>query len=505
MCFLMAVLRFFQRRWFNRVWVIQEVALSDRIMVLWGDEKIGWDVLQRIALFLCRATKLGQLLIGEDATNREPVDPIQKLYGLCLLREQCHPVSGPQDRDYLRDDLWRITGDASIRPASLVMNFALTHRSYKSTDPRDKIFGLLGIVNHIVQVEHGNEHSHASITVDYGESNTAAMVYEKLCSQTILLTQSLSILVCPIDPPESRSKSLPSWCPDLAISRGISTLQYISPPVNASKRYLWDDDGNMIHERHGITIENRQLNVKAILQARIATLVVHSDAIIEGTVEPWAPLLLTQSLVYSHTGEHRVEAFWRTLLMNADAHKIPAQWPQFEPGEPFRAFVFSQVWRQYQEAKQHGIHWDQFAQRLAFIDELATSDPAGHMPSMAEAKRQFQKMGYFHLKHQPFLSKEQESLQRGYQLRAMAYADSLDVSLAGKRFIISDKGHFALAPSWSEEGDTIALLSCCPCPLVIRTHPERVGCWSILGPAYVHGIMYGEAVDETLWRDICVA
>ncbi|KAF1978206.1 hypothetical protein BU23DRAFT_525941, partial [Bimuria novae-zelandiae CBS 107.79] len=40
-----ALLRLLQHPWFGRVWVVQEVALSQRVFVKYGDETIDWDVL----------------------------------------------------------------------------------------------------------------------------------------------------------------------------------------------------------------------------------------------------------------------------------------------------------------------------------------------------------------------------------------------------------------------------------------------------------------------------
>ncbi len=31
----------------SKVWIIQEMALSNHLVLLWGDEMIGWDVLRQ--------------------------------------------------------------------------------------------------------------------------------------------------------------------------------------------------------------------------------------------------------------------------------------------------------------------------------------------------------------------------------------------------------------------------------------------------------------------------
>jgi hypothetical protein len=54
--------------------------------------------------------------------------------------------------------------------------------------------------------------------------------------------------------------------------------------------------------------------------------------------------------------------------------------------------------------------------------------------------------------------------------------------------------HLGLGPSTAETGDKIFLLSGSKVPLVLRQYGAR---WRVVGEAYVHGIMYGEAYDES--------
>ena len=81
--------------------------------------------------------------------------------------------------------------------------------------------------------------------------------------------------------------------------------------------------------------------------------------------------------------------------------------------------------------------------------------------------------------------------------------------MVNRRIVMSSEGHIANAPMWTEIGDTIAVLDGCPCPVVLR--PVTAGgepsssCWRLVGPTYVHGVMYGEFVGaESAWRDLTI-
>jgi hypothetical protein len=59
-----------------------------------------------------------------------------------------------------------------------------------------------------------------------------------------------------------------------------------------------------------------------------------------------------------------------------------------------------------------------------------------------------------------------------------------------RTFLTTQRGLFGLAPRGARQGDSIALLSGLKYPFVLRRNGER---WHMLGPAYIHGVMDGEA------------
>lgn len=104
-----AIVELLRREWFERVWVLQEVMLADtRAMMQCGDHKIPWAVFRRAILCLWDKHKL----------------PSQDLWGRI---------------SQVVDMIWI---DHKVNPISEVF---IMYLSRKATDPRDKVYGLLGL------------------------------------------------------------------------------------------------------------------------------------------------------------------------------------------------------------------------------------------------------------------------------------------------------------------------------------------------------------------------
>lgn len=69
-----------------------------------------------------------------------------------------------------------------------------------------------------------------------------------------------------------------------------------------------------------------------------------------------------------------------------------------------------------------------------------------------------------------------------------------------KKFVRTDMGYIGIASHGTQEGDCVVLLAGAQTPFILRPDGPR---WTIAGECYIHGIMNGEAWDEskcnTLW------
>ena len=63
----------------------------------------------------------------------------------------------------------------------------------------------------------------------------------------------------------------------------------------------------------------------------------------------------------------------------------------------------------------------------------------------------------------------------------------------GRRFFRTQKGYMGLGPKDIQDGDTVSVLLSGQVPFILRKLDEA---YTLVGESYVHGIMYGEALDD---------
>jgi hypothetical protein len=95
-----------------------------------------------------------------------------------------------------------------------------------------------------------------------------------------------------------------------------------------------------------------------------------------------------------------------------------------------------------------------------------------------------------------------EFLKRPGEARNKAWkywhtAVSLSKRLSGARFCTTEKGYAGLVPFDAAPGQEICIVHGVGAPLVVRSRCGTEGYDELVGECYIHGIMYGEALDDT--------
>lgn len=163
------------RPWFDRTWIIQEVAKSSVAVVYCGDWTVPWRDLIEAANWIY------EMGIGHD------------------IRVFADEGTPRQNQRYLQ---WTESKVRNSVPQSL-LTLLIRHRQCLSSDPRDKIFSLCGLANDSDVVE-----------LDYQKS--AEEVYLDTTIALIQRDQTLEVVTAAGLPPKSLQPrlSLPSWVPD---------------------------------------------------------------------------------------------------------------------------------------------------------------------------------------------------------------------------------------------------------------------------------------------------
>lgn len=175
-----AVINLYQRPWFSRVWVRQEIALPNEVTFHCGTETCSWVDLMKTAdilAYFCDEYHLPDL---QQPGLRNGV------FSSCFTRA----AELVRIRNSLGSD-----HDEYVELDSLVFDT----RDCQSTDPRDKVYAMLPLTNP----------DKTDIAADYRKEYTE--VYKALALS--IITRSPDFLAGCQNP--SRSNGLPSWVPNL--------------------------------------------------------------------------------------------------------------------------------------------------------------------------------------------------------------------------------------------------------------------------------------------------
>jgi hypothetical protein len=178
-----ALAELYCRPYWSRIWITQELVLARSILVFCGKRCVAWDAINTFRKTLNKMSKKSEAwrLFYKNTDD----------WSLSALRDKS---DGPLLIDVTREDL---------RKNSLALFDTVCGQwPKKASDPRDLIYGLLGIVD---------ERESENIEIDY--SKPVAKVYTEFAKQVILDTECLDIVI-EANNNGSNMDGLPSWVPD---------------------------------------------------------------------------------------------------------------------------------------------------------------------------------------------------------------------------------------------------------------------------------------------------
>ena len=161
----------------RRCWVIQEIVTSTAAQVNCGYRSINWIHFMALIVALCMAITEFHAPAGLQNVISSPLL-------LDLLRD--HRMNSPE------------------QPVSLSVLLSC-FRSWQSSDSRDKIFSLLGLLS-------AGQQQMYQLSPDYTQENTVVDVLVRTAKSIILAEKNFDILGCVVG--DEISQGIPSWAPD---------------------------------------------------------------------------------------------------------------------------------------------------------------------------------------------------------------------------------------------------------------------------------------------------
>jgi len=406
------------KSWFLRIWVVQETVLSQQDpLIMWGThtysfkrfgEAISWLQLKGYGMW------------------QNPRLPLRRCQTLIELKAS--------------SKLWSL--EALLQRT----------RRFKATDPRDFIFGLLGLAAETQDPKSWPR----ELIPDYSKSTKD--VFRDAARLVIQRTQKLTILsaaenyMAELDIPPDIA-AFPSWVPkwhyvDTRTHLCISCISYVP------------DEQNIIQLHDTINNASKGLPVELDESAPLDVLRLRGFT--------WDIIKLHS---HSFKFDDRIDNPNKRQLKT----EIPALWN------------LAKTFYSDEDAAASAFFLTTVAGRISTSDGTtsAASEPLCHF------------WAYVHdilfppSTHNPNTESSHIRIEKAQGGDAMRYMQNMLVCNF-RRFFITERGFMGLGPRRLLKGDVVVVLLGGSVPFVMR--PKGSG-YMLLGEAYVHGIMGGEAVE----------
>lgn len=445
------------RAWFRRLWTLQEVVLPEKSRVLCGQKEVSWETLARFGATVSRTYR--QRIINWTITGDPQIDTTE-LHGYDAIRVV----------DYCRESL-----KASVMGVPLSILLCASHKR-QATNPVDMIFGMLGMASPGLL---------KGLPIDI--SAPPRDVYLAFAKYYIRheVVECLLNHVSSID----NFEGLPSWCPNFGSPAKIVSLgsrwwnDCIVAETPDSHNYrsgftpegLWSIPVDINHYiRSGVSAALRQKNwnqniydtpderqisltpnpnhirASGIAIDAVAQIVLCNSGAENFAIDlpstrktwEWEAMCLTLAKETLEDPAEIPEAYWRTLIANQTGGTVD--------GKPI-------IWDQLQKIDMlENYHkWKTWMEDVIGKNEIF-------------------------------------SFVNATEHRTRWFGSQVSRLTRGRCFFTTRDGRLGLGPSNMEVGDTVCVFFYCPTPYMLRRgHSVH----DFIGEAYVHGLMYSEALD----------
>lgn len=472
--------------YFQRLWIIQEIALSVRPWLACGDHLTSWRIFSDACLRLHGSGVSRWLRDKFDSSTTSISSSSPEHHG---------PASTPP-----RDACYQVTSLDGIAysPVNKLRLWVLEEtRGAISYDPRDKIYGMLGLDSLSYETS-GPDLLQWEVNVSYDNDNTAARLYTEIAGQILTVQKDpVATLLVNVDHYHSMN-GLPSWVPDwsqprqtISLGAGLRFANFYTTALGSPSGHSRSADGRELHMR-GFAFDVITTNLTDVFhdpdiscespaaENNHTLLSCHRLASCLETYPPSpGPSPEATTTVF--------EAFWRTLVADKDA-PLGLQ---------------SEVARERAPVAE-------FSEMFSLLLDASTGVRSGtsSLPGQTYSRRQRLPLGHKGSLTIEALRPENEEeasggrRPAGKKKLAAAFARlraAMRTALWNRRLGFTARGYLGLFPWYVRAGDVVCALRDCHVPFVLRPAgqgqdgKER---FEILGECYVHGIMNGEAVVD---------
>lgn len=454
---------FFDAPWFSRVWIVQEVAWPKMVKVNYIDLTLSWERFTGVMIFV-------------ESLGLQCFNPHHRASRRFFSRLRILQVCRKRRQDRSSESLDQVLAQ---------------HRLTAATDPRDHIYGLMGLASQRPPL----------LKPDY-EASTKEVFLQTAKWALQEGRQDIFGLCCDPSNPK-RPDDLPSWAPDFSDAArphsmtGMGMLppddlrslsQFRASGSSSTLLVVRDDDvvetlgqpiGKVQEVFSGAAPGRDTLNIHRLhARAQIEASRLHRGDILRESLrmlntkmfwEQAARKLAAISSEYVYTGEHMDKAVLRTCLLGETDEMLEILWPCYM-SDQFELKIWQLL----------TFGWGCSSQILGYaimgVKSLGLR-AAGPLLRRYGYNACFSNTG-------EYCSRRQLSAER--------------------RLFRGTNGLIGLAPRWALPGDEMFILLGGKVPVILRKTRDD-GPYQLVGEAYVHGAMHGEMFDLQQCEKLLIA
>jgi len=464
--------RFFTLPWWRRVWTLQEFILAPRLDFYWGDRSIGRSELKG-AVYAIWLSRPSSELIREELWS--PAWNRRRLHQWYKVR---HKV-----------------GDQSL------LAWISYHSNANLSDPRDRIYGVLGLVNETDKQLVGSP--------NYDDENRVTGLYHRFTRSWIQTHGSLDIICfsqlfhssCSSPQDDRQHDLLPSWVPDwrdtrdtfvtplLVSQSGSKAIGNFRPikhkdPDYATVTYAATGEcepritilENPMHLAcEGVLVDvidglGGVPNVRSLLQsacpANTGLLNLRGSS---ANVRDRSGLLLQ----YRMPDVKLLDDIVRCIALDRKDRYLgtPAPVRQYRD----ELLVLASRDRRNSESQLHRAFSEWFRENKRLLINGRTIEELCRTITAPEAR---------------------DGAGEGEMSFASRLRDTTDADKMGRRLATTNQGYIGMVPPRARSGDAVCVLLGCSVPVVLRRMNDEEGTWEFVGECYLQGFMDGEALKN---------
>lgn len=462
---LSSVVSLFDRDYWSRLWVVQEILNARDIVVQCGFLQLPWDdYTQASRLFQAERdtlVKIPALVPGSYdftrlITSQHRLSPLQILI-----------YHGPASISHIQEAR-ELYSDDSL---SCLLHLLRLSRSKLASDPKDRVYGLLGLLPDEVR---------SKLRVDY--LLHVKDIYVDV-AEVLLQSGNMDVICESIHyPPQISNANLPSWVPDWSYDPTAQSLASLPLNFSAGRRQSRFDRFYVCRTRSSLLIRG----------IRIGTIVNHGMAV----------------NTHSRAADYCMAFLqWRVLLL---------QHFGIENGS-----ANDDSWNNRRRRVFKCEHQRRFCLTLS-LGQPIRKDSGGDKVNWVAKEEEWLRKTY--CVFAKTIKARLPMLPIDEDLTAFADIDNPDTrpkearqflqdnfaeNMMGRCFCITDSGSLGLGSGAMARGDVVVVPYGCSTPVILRPEGSSSENWDdstpqeyrFVGDAYIHGYMDGEALEEWYEED----